>query len=93
MSTPSCTTCRYYAPERPTYGRCYRYPPVVVQLGEVYSGGSTHPSVRKDEWCGEHTDKDAPSLRELLLQTHRDLREMLARLSETSIPKNEEDKT
>jgi hypothetical protein len=79
--TATCATCRYYAPERPTYGRCHRYPPTVVQLGEVRSGGSTSPAVDRNGWCGEHAEKDAPTTRELLMRTHRDLRELLTRLS------------
>lgn len=77
----TCSTCRYYAPNNHSYGRCYRYPPTVVQLGEVRSGGATSPAVQKDGWCGEHAEKDAPSMHELLVQTHLDLRELLARLS------------
>ena len=77
----TCSTCRYYSPDYRTYGRCLRHPPTVVQQGEVRSGGSTSPTVQKDEWCGEHAEKNAPSMHELLVQTHRDLRELLARLS------------
>jgi hypothetical protein len=52
-----------------------------VQQGEIQSGGSTSPTVYKDGWCGEHAEKDAPSMHELLVLTHQDLRELLARLS------------
>ena len=77
----TCSTCRYYSPDYRTYGRCLRHPPTVVQQGEVRSGGSTSPTVQKDEWCGEHAEKNAPSMHELLVLTHLDLRELLARLS------------
>ena len=81
----TCSTCRYYAPDYPTYGRCHRYPPTVVQLGEVRSGGSTSPAVQKDGWCGEHSEKDAPSMHELLVLTHKDLRDLIDRMNQPLI--------
>lgn len=81
----SCSTCIYYGPDRPTYGRCLRYPPTVVQQGEIRSGGSTSPTVYKDGWCGEYQGKDTPSMRELLLLTHQDLRGLIDRMSQPII--------
>jgi hypothetical protein len=49
-ATPTCQTCRYYAPGLDpidgtlTYGTCKRYPP---QKDAV--------AVADADWCGEHT--------------------------------------
>lgn len=49
---PSCGNCRFYQP-----GACMRRPPVSVQFhdrdGDLCSSWQW-PSVRADDWCGEH---------------------------------------
>ena len=58
-----CRACRYYAPEADAaiVGRCRRYPPAIVAVGEWEHEYNTFklaadqewPIVSDDDWCGE----------------------------------------
>jgi len=58
----TCKTCRYFNEillERSTF--CFRYPPVVYpmapsRLGEMQTI-TLYPTVRPEQWCGEHRAK------------------------------------
>lgn len=48
----NCDTCLFFGPD----GKCYRYPPTVTTVHEVYIGTYPRfasPKVAPDAWCGE----------------------------------------
>lgn len=50
---PACNSCSFFkADPKDDLGFCYRYPPTIVQLGDL-DFDSIFPVVARDEWCGE----------------------------------------
>jgi hypothetical protein len=48
-----CANCRYHVLDKEEdFGRCHRYPPIMVPEGDQYS--FEYPAVNPDDWCGEH---------------------------------------
>lgn len=51
-----CESCLFYRQikTRSSYGRCHRYPPVVVSLGDGDTA-QERPVMANIDWCGDHT--------------------------------------
>lgn len=48
-----CANCKFFVVDKEEdYGRCHRYPPVVVPEADLYS--FEFPVVNEDDFCGEH---------------------------------------
>lgn len=54
----TCLSCRYFAPENLGSGRCHRFPPTVIQIGEPHRRRACFPLVGEGDWCGEHREKN-----------------------------------
>jgi hypothetical protein len=59
----SCDTCRFF--ERREQGKgagwCHRYPPIAFTDGDDHYSG--FPTIKDDEWCGEHQTEPKPARR------------------------------
>lgn len=56
----NCAACHYYTrtlqEKKWGSGRCHRYPPTVVQLGDPEQRSACFPLVDESDWCGEHRE-------------------------------------
>lgn len=59
---PACGNCVFGVPVKGYGGfpalECHRYPPIEVGVKDMVQ--SRFPSVRTDEWCGEHQTGSRP---------------------------------
>jgi hypothetical protein len=53
-----CATCFYWQSERPPWGRCRRYPPILVMLPEGLR--ARFPNTAGGWFCGEHATVREP---------------------------------